>query len=219
MVREKQRMVQRAAKSELPWSRLVWGGGSTQSLGALVSEATLLTGTDQRFKYVLSSSFILLNLKKNLNFHRVYPLLPMALEEANAGDFVFLSSEYSYTVTGSAGLESGGSLRGTTVYLSKFNCLMIINILGLGKEMSKVSGCEAGDVMLDINCGQLDSSDMEQEDSISSRGVNFALSIANVTLEAYNMEMCLLVNAGDVLLENCLVRFYFNATGIYIILN
>jgi hypothetical protein len=36
----------------------------------------------------------------------------MALEEANAGDYVFLSPECSHTVTGSAGLESGGSLRG-----------------------------------------------------------------------------------------------------------
>lgn len=143
----------------------------------------------------------------------------MALEEANAGDFVFLSSECSYTVTGSAGLESGGSLRGTTVYWSKFNNLIIIHFLGLGKEMSKVSGCEAGDVMLDINCGQVDSSEMEEEDSTSSSVVNFALSIANVTLEAYNMEICLLVNAGDLLLESCLVRFYSNATGIYIILN
>lgn len=110
MVREKQRMLRRAAKSELPWSRLVWGGGSTQRLGELISEATLLTGTDQRFKCVIRLIFP--HLVLNYYLHRVYPLLPMALEEANAGDFVFLSSEGSHTVTGSAGLESGGSLKG-----------------------------------------------------------------------------------------------------------
>jgi len=50
MVREKQRILQRSRKSGLPWSRLVWSGGDTQSLAALVSEATMLTGSDQRFK-------------------------------------------------------------------------------------------------------------------------------------------------------------------------
>jgi hypothetical protein len=118
MVREKQRMLQRAAKSELPWSRLVWGGGNTQTLGELISEATLLTGSDQRFKFVARPSpFHIISLKFDLN--RVYPLLPMALEEANAGDYVFLSPESSHTVTGSAGLESGGSLRGKALLLIK----------------------------------------------------------------------------------------------------
>jgi hypothetical protein len=81
---------------------------------------------------------------------------------------------------------------------------------GLGKAISKVSGCEAGDVMLDVNCGQSNSSVIDDGESTTSDTANSALSIANVTLEAYNMEICLLVNAGDVLLENCLVRFYSN---------
>lgn len=75
----------------------------------------------------------------------------------------------------------------------------------MGKEISKVSGCEAGDVMLDVNCGQLNSSEIDDDGSASTETTNFALSIANVTLEAYNLEICLLVNAGDVLLENCMV--------------
>jgi hypothetical protein len=89
---------------------------------------------------------------------------------------------------------------------------------GLGKAISKVSGCEAGDVMLDINCGQSNSSPIDNDGgSTSSDTTNSALSIANVTLEAYNMEICLLVNAGDVLLENCLVRFLFFSVINYFI--
>jgi hypothetical protein len=79
---------------------------------------------------------------------------------------------------------------------------------GLGKAISKVSGCEAGDVMLDVNCGQSNSSAIDDGESTTSETTNTALSIANVTLEAYSMEICLLVNAGDVLLENCLVSFF-----------
>jgi hypothetical protein len=79
----------------------------------------------------------------------------------------------------------------------------------LGKEKSKVSGCEAGDVMLDINCGRSNAQEFDDGESFTLEIGTFGLSIGNMTLEAYNLEICLLVNVGDVLLENCLVRWFY----------
>ncbi|XP_065335802.1 protein nessun dorma [Cloeon dipterum] len=155
MVRQRQRMMQPRRKGQQPWNRLVWPGGPAEQLAKLVGTASLLAGTDQRFK--------------------LYPLLALALEEANAGDFVFLAAG-KYSTTGSAGLEAGGTIR------------------GIGEEAAVVSGCEAGDVMLNIECQQ-------QRDET----VQFDFVLSNVTLEAYKIEICLLLSAGNVLLENCII--------------
>ncbi|XP_059482317.1 protein nessun dorma [Neocloeon triangulifer] len=168
MVREKQRMMQRSDRVEAPWSRLVWGGGSSQDLASLVSDASLVAGSDQRLK--------------------MYPLLPLALEEASTGDFIFLAPG-KYSVTGSGGLECGGTIN------------------GLGMQKAIVSGCEAGDVMFSISCKIVIADETEMgnggDDCSSAKG--FSFTIANVTLEAYKMEICLLLNAGFVLLDNCVI--------------
>ncbi|KAF4529927.1 hypothetical protein B566_EDAN016557 [Ephemera danica] len=112
---------------------------------------------------------------------KIYPLVQMALEEAVTGDMVLLAPG-NYALLGSGGLEEGGTIK------------------GLGSEKVFMSGCESGDVMLSLHCKSVGGAD---EDEMDCDAVTPDFLLSNVSLNAHNIEICLLLNSGLIILENC----------------
>jgi hypothetical protein len=75
-------------------------------------------------------------------------------------------------------------------------------LTGLGQEKVFLSGCESGDVMLSLCCEPVGRTS-DEEACDTKLTPDFLLT--NVSLDAHNLEICILINSGHVLLENCKV--------------